>query len=176
MVAKSNGNSRSPIHKRKAGRRPVEFVKYPDTELPGDGISLDRSALLVLAAGASSRMGMPKALIELDDRPILEHILTVGLLDALADVVVVLGHDAEAVGAVAKGCGRRTVVNADPDRGRTGSVQTGLRALRSGIDGVFLQPVDGPLVGRMFFAPCRRGSGGRTLRCRVVEGERGIRR
>ena len=135
----------------------------------GQAIPLNRSALLVLAAGASSRMGCPKALIELDDRPILEHILTLPVLDELADVVVVLGHHAEAIGVVVDRCGRRSVVNPAPDRGRTGSIQTGLRALGAGIEGAFLQPVDCPLVGADVFRALSAGIGsaGRAMSWRV---------
>jgi CTP:molybdopterin cytidylyltransferase MocA len=51
---------------------------------------------LVLAAGASTRMGRPKQLAELDGRPLLEHVLR-ALEDAPVDgVVVALGaHAAE---------------------------------------------------------------------------------
>ena len=109
-------------------------------------INFDRLALVVLAAGQSSRMGRPKALIELDGRTLLEHMLTRPVLDALGDVVVVLGHHADALRPIVERCNRRHVLNDEPDRGRTGSIQCGLQALRPDIEGVFLQPVDCPLV------------------------------
>jgi CTP:molybdopterin cytidylyltransferase MocA len=54
---------------------------------------------LVLAAGASTRMGRPKQLAELDGRPLLEHVLR-ALEEAPVDAVVVaLGANAAAVRA-----------------------------------------------------------------------------
>jgi CTP:molybdopterin cytidylyltransferase MocA len=54
---------------------------------------------LVLAAGASTRMGRPKQLAELDGRPLLEHVLR-ALEDAPVDAVVVaLGANAAEVRA-----------------------------------------------------------------------------
>jgi CTP:molybdopterin cytidylyltransferase MocA len=108
--------------------------------------SLDRIALIVLAAGRSTRMGSPKALVELDGRPLLEHLLSPRLLRKFGDVVVVLGHHADVLRPVVERSGYRHVVNADPDRGRTGSVQEGLKAFRGTIDAAFVQPVDCPLI------------------------------
>jgi len=91
-------------------------------------------------------MGSPKALIELDNRPLLEHLLAPFLLRQFGDVVVVLGHHAEALCPIVKRSGFRHVVNPDPDRGRTGSVQIGLSAVRAGVRAIFVQPVDCPII------------------------------
>jgi molybdenum cofactor cytidylyltransferase len=103
-------------------------------------------AMVVLAAGKSARMGSPKALAEFEGRPLLEHLLSPGLLRELDDLVVVLGHHADALRPLVDRLGYRHVVNPDPDRGRTGSVQTGLRAIGRGVRGVFVQPVDCPII------------------------------
>jgi molybdenum cofactor cytidylyltransferase len=107
---------------------------------------VSRCALVVLAAGRSARMGTPKALVELDDRPLLEHLLMPPLLREFDDVVVVLGHHAEALRPVVERSGYRYVVNPDPDRGRTGSVQFGLSTVRAGMCAIFVQPVDCPII------------------------------
>jgi CTP:molybdopterin cytidylyltransferase MocA len=91
-------------------------------------------------------MGSPKALVEFEGIGLLEHVLSLRLLPELGDVVVVLGHHADALRPVMERLGYRYVVNPEPDRGRTGSVQTGLRALGGGVRGVFVQPVDCPIV------------------------------
>ena len=53
---------------------------------------------LVLAAGGSSRFGSPKQLAEVDGRPLLQHAVeAVAAVEAVDDVVVVLGADAESV-------------------------------------------------------------------------------
>jgi CTP:molybdopterin cytidylyltransferase MocA len=109
-------------------------------------IPLNHTALIVLAAGRSSRMGMPKALAVFEGRTLLAHVLKMPLVGRFGDVVVVLGHDAEAIAAEVAAHGVRNVVNPVPDRGRTGSVQTGLHALGPKIEAAFVQPVDCPVV------------------------------
>jgi len=113
---------------------------------PTPGLTLDRIALVVLAAGASTRMGSPKALVTFEGRALLEHLLSPHLLDRLADAVVVLGHHCDRVRPVAERIGCRWVLNPGPDRGRMTSIQVGLVAIPPHIDAVFLQGVDCPLV------------------------------
>ena len=103
-------------------------------------------ALVVLAAGRSTRMGTPKALVEFEGRPLVEHLLAPPLVREFGDVVVVLGRDAEAVRPLVGRLGYRHVVNPDPDRGRTGSVQAGLRALGTAFRTAFVHPVDCPII------------------------------
>ena len=112
---------------------------------PG-ALALPDIALLVLAAGQSTRMGSPKALAEFGGRPLLEHVLAAPLLRELGDVVVVLGHHADALRPIVDRLGYRSVLNPDPDRGRTGSVQTGLQSLPAALRAVFVQPVDCPII------------------------------
>jgi len=109
-------------------------------------LALQDMALVVLAAGRSTRMGSPKALVELEGRPLLEHLLAPPLLREFGDVVVVLGHHADALRPVVARFGYRHVVNPDLDRGRTGSVHAGLRMLRATVRAVFVQPVDCPII------------------------------
>ena len=65
------------------------------------------------------------------------------------DVVVVIGHEAEAVRAsvAASGLMARLVVNADYERGQLSSVLTGLLAIdRPGVNAILLTLVDTPFV------------------------------
>ena len=55
----------------------------------------DNVAALVLAAGASSRMGSAKALIPWRGTPLLRHVATAALESSCDDVFVVLGFEAE---------------------------------------------------------------------------------
>ena len=101
---------------------------------------------LILAAGASSRMGRPKALLDLGGRTALDRILDTCALAGLGPPIVVLGCGAEAVEAGAD-VKRATVVrNAEWERGMTSSVQAGLKGLPKFAEGVFVWPVDLPLV------------------------------
>ena len=112
----------------------------------GKGLAWERVGLVVLAAGGSTRMGRPKALVPLAELPLLEHVLESPAVRRLGDVVVVLGHHAEAIRPIVHRCRCRAVVNPEPDRGRTGSIQAGLAALGPEILAALLQPVDCPLI------------------------------
>lgn len=87
---------------------------------------------VVLAAGASRRMGRPKLLLPLGDRTVLERVLDNLLASSLAGVVVVLGHHA---GAIQAGTRRlddprvRVAINPDPTGEMFSSVQVGVAAL-----------------------------------------------
>ena len=104
---------------------------------------------VVLAAGASTRMGRPKALLEAGDRTFIRTIL-----DALRDggiseaVVVVRPGQPMVIQAVeAFGFGR-AVVNPAADEGQLSSLVAGLNAIdRPGVDAMLVTLVDVPLIG-----------------------------
>jgi molybdenum cofactor cytidylyltransferase len=84
---------------------------------------------VVLAAGASTRMGRPKQLLELDGKPMLQH--TVNLVAArFEEVVVVLGHEADAIEAALQvPQGMRLVRNPEYRSGQASSVKVGIAAV-----------------------------------------------
>ncbi len=113
-------------------------------------------ALVVLAAGASARLGEPKALARLRPEPggtALELLLAAGA--ALGDprALVVSGPDHAAIARslpAAIEAGVEVCVNEDWAAGRTGSVRCAV-VLRPGRD-LCLAPVDVPLVPAAVFA------------------------
>ena len=84
---------------------------------------------LVLAAGSSSRFGSPKALAELDGRPLLQHVLDAAAAAQLVPVVVVLGVSAPAIERRIRWRTERRIRNPDPARGLSSSLQVGLTDL-----------------------------------------------
>ena len=72
---------------------------------------------VVLAAGAASRFGGVKLLAELGGRPVLQHVLDAVDAQGLAEVVVVLGDDAEAIERAIEWRGERRVRNPIPGEG-----------------------------------------------------------
>lgn len=98
---------------------------------------------VVLAAGASSRMGRPKALLPFDGRTAVE-ILSGTLRACGLDVVAVVEPGSEPEAEVAR-IGVPSVRNPIARLGRTGSVQFGWREARPGT-GILVAPVDCPLV------------------------------
>lgn len=111
-------------------------------------------AALVLCAGASRRMGRPKALLPVRDGPgaeacdtFLGRILRLARRAGAAPVVVVAEpHGAAIRAAFAGDAGIGWAENPDPGRGMLSSVQAGLRALPEEAEGVLVWPVDVPLL------------------------------
>lgn len=104
---------------------------------------------IILAAGRSTRMGRPKALLPIGGDTFLTRIAATLRAAAIDDVVVVLGHDAQAIAASLepRDVEARVVVNADYDAGQLSSLVAGLRAVdRPGVAAVLVAPVDVPLV------------------------------
>ena len=106
---------------------------------------------IVLAAGASTRMGRPKPLLPLGggDETFLSRILKT-LRDAdVDDLLVVVGHDGASIKVSLKpfDFSVRVVENPDYSRGQLSSLQAGLLAAdRPGVRGVLVTLVDLPLV------------------------------
>ncbi len=99
-----------------------------------------KHAGLITAAGASSRMGFPKALLLLpDNTPLAQYQAELLKRGGCKDVVVVLGSEADRIAKELPDC--RTVTNERWEEGRLTSIQTGLRALEN-YDGCFVMPVD----------------------------------
>ncbi len=84
---------------------------------------------IVLAAGRSSRLGRPKQLLPLGGEPLLRHTLRPILASSLDEVLVVIGHEAEAVRAVIADLPIRIVLNPDYALGQSTSVFAGISAL-----------------------------------------------
>ncbi len=104
-------------------------------------------AAVVLAAGASTRMGEPKALLRLPDgRSYLEAIADTARAGGCAEIVVVLGppHGETIRAALPAAAG--AAWNPDPARGMLSSVQAGIAALSDGASAALVWPVDMPFV------------------------------
>lgn len=101
---------------------------------------------LILAAGASRRVGSPKALLEYGGATFLDRLIA-SLGAHCSPVIVVLGHDAEKIRAGCRRGGEVTfVLNPDPERGQLASLQCGLAAVPAECEGVMFTPVDYPKV------------------------------
>lgn len=101
---------------------------------------------VVLAAGLSRRMGRPKQLLPYGDGTLLEHALAVACQSHLDDVMVVVSPEiARAVDL--SGYPRvRVVANDAPERGQSGSLQLGLRAVPERAAGALVLMCDQPGV------------------------------
>ncbi|MDE0213020.1 MAG: nucleotidyltransferase family protein [Deltaproteobacteria bacterium] len=102
---------------------------------------------VVLSAGASSRMGRPKALLSLDGVPFIERIVRALERTEVDRTLVVLGHNAEAMREAIAYLGVDTVVNPDYARGQLSSLHTAIRALDGEpVEAILVHLVDHPFI------------------------------
>jgi CTP:molybdopterin cytidylyltransferase MocA len=84
---------------------------------------------ILLAAGAATRMGRTKQLLPVDGVPMVRRAAEVMRAAGCAPLVVVTGHDADAVEAALDGLDVHCVRVADPTAPTSASLHAGLRAL-----------------------------------------------
>ena len=101
------------------------------------------TSAILLAAGESTRMGRPKALLPWGESTLIAW--QVGELRAAGvdDVVVVLGHDAQAILPAVPDLAR-AVVNEGYKQGRASSLRTGAAAVSDDADPIVILNVDQP--------------------------------
>ena len=116
-----------------------------------------RFAAVVLAAGLSRRMGAPnKLLLPVDNEPLIRRAVRTVLHTGFEEIVVVLGHEAEAVKSALEPLGVRTVYNDDFASGQVSSVRAGLAALTTPVDAVMVCLGDQPLLSVSDLGALRR--------------------
>ncbi len=84
---------------------------------------------IILAAGLSTRMGTQKMLLPFGGATVVAHVAGQLLASALAEVVVIVGHEGERVAEALAERAVRVVVNELYADGMLSSVRCGLRAL-----------------------------------------------
>lgn len=87
--------------------------------------------LIILAAGASTRMGKPKQLLPLAGQSLIQHSVQTGLTSRCFPVVVVLGANASLVGVDIKDLPVFIAKNVDWAEGMASSIRTGVEMVLS---------------------------------------------
>jgi molybdenum cofactor cytidylyltransferase len=102
---------------------------------------------VLLAAGAGTRLGnRPKPLLELAGVPLVLRQLVALSGAGVDEVVIVLGHHAEAIEAAVRAFPITLAHNPSPDDGQASSVRIGLQALSPRLDAVIVALADQPLI------------------------------
>lgn len=131
---------------------------------------------MVLAAGESQRMGQPKQLLPWGKLTMLGQTLRNLRQSDVDDILVVSGHRAEEVAAIAREHNVHTIHNPDYAEGEMlSSLQAALPHVSKNVDAVLVmladQPlVDAPLINQILDA-FRKGTGG--LVAPAYKGQRG---
>jgi molybdenum cofactor cytidylyltransferase len=110
-----------------------------------------RVAGVLLAAGASRRMGVNKLLQSFGSTTLVEHSTAAAITAGLDPVVVVLGRDADVVRRLLARHRCRFAINPSPDS-TSGSLRLGLEAVAGDGDAVVVLLADMPLVSAAMLA------------------------
>ncbi len=113
-----------------------------------------RVTAVILAAGTSSRMGQAKLLMQWGKHTILGQTLENLAQNALHERLVVTGHNAGAVGAVAAAHGARVIHNPDYENGEMlSSLKAAVQRLPANREAVLVVLADQPMVGPELIEP-----------------------
>jgi molybdenum cofactor cytidylyltransferase len=105
-----------------------------------------RTAAIVLAAGASRRMGRNKMLVELDGQSLVRRAVRRVFEAKLDPIVVVVGHEEERVRTELTGFPCRFVTNTDYTGPTSTSLHLGLNATPTDVDSAIVILGDMPFV------------------------------
>jgi len=101
---------------------------------------------IILAAGASTRMGQPKQLLKLGEERLLDRAVRVARQAGCAPVVVVLGASAEAIVAECSLDNATVVISPEWSEGMASSIRCGVRQVAEECDATLLMVCDQPAV------------------------------
>ncbi len=110
---------------------------------------MNETAILILAAGSSSRMGQSKQLLPWQNKTLLTHAVATALQASPFRVVVVLGADAETHQKILSEQPVETIVNEAWQKGMGASLKAGLRYVEEKyhhLRGVVVMVCDQPFV------------------------------
>lgn len=101
---------------------------------------------ILLAAGIARRMGSAKVLLPWHGRPLIRHLAEVALASGLAEVIVVVGHQADEVAAALADLPVRVVHNTAYAAGQSTSLHAGLATVPEHAAAVMVLLADQPLL------------------------------
>lgn len=104
------------------------------------------TAIIILAAGRSSRLGRPKQLLTFQDESLLRRSARTALESGCGPVTVVLGFSAQRMVSELDGLPVQIVINRRWEEGMASSLRTGLRAVSKEVSSVLLMLCDQPHV------------------------------
>ncbi|HEX4840575.1 MAG TPA: nucleotidyltransferase family protein [bacterium] len=107
-----------------------------------------RVAAIILAAGASSRMGRPKLLFTHHGVPLVRRAVETAEGGGCTDVVVVLGANHEQYRPQLQGTPARLLHNPEFSQGMSSSIRVGIEALAQDTQAAIIMLADQPFIDR----------------------------
>ena len=105
--------------------------------------------IVILAAGASTRMGTPKQLLRYQERTLLRHTIEVAIASVCQPIVVVLGAYAQLIEPDISQLPVQIVENLQWNKGMGSSIEVGIQALKTSypeVEAVILTLCDQPFI------------------------------
>jgi molybdenum cofactor cytidylyltransferase len=100
--------------------------------------------IIVLAAGASTRLGKPKQLLLYEGRTLLRRTIDTALLTNAHSVHVVLGYKSEQMNLEITGCPVDIIINPYWQAGISTSIRSGMQSLKPNTEAVLIVLCDQP--------------------------------
>src|SRR5438105_13183126 len=157
--ASATPKTRTPSQREADMARTLTLLAYQASRrkplLPSPCVAAKRAGVIV-AAGASERMGQPKALLAWRGSTLVDYAIQQARLAGVEDLAVVLGpatRDLRLDALIA--------FNADPETGRSTSIRLGAERLADDVTAIVIQSVDQPVpteVIRMLFQTVESGA------------------
>jgi len=105
--------------------------------------------IIILAAGASKRLGQPKQLLPYHGKSLLQHAIQVAKETICKPIVVILGAHADALIKDASMPGIEVIINDEWEEGMASSIRKGLKKLMAALpvmDAIIFMVCDQPFV------------------------------
>ena len=101
---------------------------------------------VILAAGASTRMGRPKLAIPVRGTPMIRRVAAAALASRCSEAIIVLGTHADLYRSLLDGLAVRIVETRDPTEGMASSIRAGIEAVSPDASGAVILLADQPFV------------------------------
>ena len=112
-----------------------------------------KTAIIILAAGSSSRLGQPKQLLSYQHKSLLNNTIEAAKKATVGLVLVILGHNRELIEKSIEHSAVSLIYNADWEEGMSSSIRSGLAILEKeeDIQRVILTVCDQPFISAKTF-------------------------
>lgn len=117
--------------------------------------TVEHCAIVVLAAGMSSRLGSPKQLLAYKGKSLLQRAADAALQTSMRPVIVVVGANSDAVKKEMEGMNLEVAENEGWEEGMAASLRCGLATLlkmKPGADGIIFMVCDQPYITKSLLA------------------------
>jgi molybdenum cofactor cytidylyltransferase len=111
---------------------------------------MNKTGIVILAAGASSRFGKAKQLIQYKGKTLLQHVIDEAVKSGANSILVVTGADANAITSTITDKRVNVVFNTDWEKGMASGIVIGVKNSRT-LDKIIITVCDQPFVDAALF-------------------------